>query len=90
MHTHRHDGYFSPQWLHIEMRGELTFFLKSKWHEIISPKNYGHGHSNETLENSDQIVTHLDYIWSGQIGIFQMNPNSAYKFAFEDFRFRFN
>ena len=42
------DGYFSPQWLHIEMRGELAFFLKSKWHEIISPKNYGHGHCNET------------------------------------------
>ena len=60
MHTHTSkalyclDGYFSPQWLHIEMRGELTFFLKSKWHEIISPKNYGHGHCNETpLRSSD-------------------------------------
>ena len=50
---HRDDGYFSPQWLHIEMRGEFLPCpsLTSKWHEIISPKitKALYGHSNKPL-----------------------------------------
>ena len=42
------------------------------------------------LMRPSKIVTKLlrilDYIWSGQIGIFQMNPKSAYMYAFEAFR----